>query len=252
MKANIMAHIVAGFPDYDKSMAAAEGLVEGGAAYLEVQFPFSDPSADGPLIQQACTQALENGFKTSEGFDLVSSLTKGRDIPVYIMSYASIVYAAGIEEFCLKSKKAGAAGLIIPDLPFDYDEDLYKRALKHGLDCVPVIAPSTSQQRIDEISELRPAYIYTALRSGITGKMTTLGHESLEYLDALKKTGAKIIAGFGIQTAEQVKALAPHVHAMAVGSAFVQTTRSVMDEDRKTIKERLKTKTESLLSDCRY
>lgn len=218
----LMAHLVAGYPDAAASLDIALALVGGGADYLEVQFPFSDPSADGPVIERACHAALAAGFTVDKGFGLIRELT-GRAVgtPVFIMTYASVVYARGVRRFVEDAAAAGAAGLIVPDLPPDGDEGLYAAGRAAGLAVAPVLAPGISDARLAMIAALGAEYVYTALRAGITGKETTLGAEGLAYLDRLKTLQCKVIAGFGIRRREQLQALAGHAHAAAVGSYFL-------------------------------
>ena len=224
----IMAHLVAHYPDSDRSLAVAEGLIEGGAAYLEVQFPFSDPTADGPVIQEACQYALDGGFSVDAGFDLVRAirsvaLASGRDVPVFIMSYASLLVARGVARFLEEGAHAGAAGFILPDIPLDYDEGVWQAAADIGTTIMPVSVTSAREARVALLIRSRPEYIYVALRRGITGARTVLDDDNLRFLARLRDTGAKIMAGFGITERSQVLALEPYVHACVVGSAFVRT-----------------------------
>lgn len=217
----LMAHMIAGYPDMDKSLAAARGLVAGGAEYLEVQFPFSDPSSDGPLIERASQAALDAGFKVDAGFELMRRLAGELGVPLFIMTYGSLVFARGAERFAADAAAAGVRGLIIPDLPVDGDEGLFAAGRAAGVAVVPVIAPEISDARLDMVGAMKPEYIYTALRLGITGDRTTLDEATIRYLDKVGRTGAKIVAGFGVRTREQMVALSGHAHAAAVGSYFL-------------------------------
>jgi tryptophan synthase alpha chain len=218
-KPAIMAHLVAGYPDAAGAMAAARALASGGARYLEIQFPFSDPSADGPVIQTACVASLERGFSLDSGFAFVKEAAK-LGLPIFIMSYASLVCARGVKRFCADAKASGAAGLIIPDLCWGEDEGLYAEGKRAGLDVVPVAAPGMSEARRKEIVGIGGEYVYAALRTGITGKKSEIGAENIAFVEALGSGGAKVLAGFGIRGRDQVTALAGHVHAAIVGSAF--------------------------------
>ncbi|MCF7916018.1 MAG: tryptophan synthase subunit alpha [Spirochaetaceae bacterium] len=219
---SIMAHCVALFPDAERSMAAARALDRGGADYLEVQFPFSDPIADGPAIQTACRTALENGFTVDKGFLWVEKLTAASSAQVYIMSYANLLFRRGIDRFCRDAAEAGAGGLIVPDLLPPADEGLYRACAEHGLDAVPVISPGISDQRLSAIRSLKPRLIYTTLRSGITGGYTEITDEQLRHLRRCKDTGAHVAAGFGIEGRDQVTALARHTQTLVAGSVFVK------------------------------
>lgn len=217
----LMAHMVAGYPDLEKSLAVAGALAAGGADYLEVQFPFSDPSADGPVIEKACHAALAAGFKVDAGFELLERIAGSGTVPVFVMTYASLVFARGVERFVRDAAAAGAAGLIVPDLPPDYDEGLYRACAAAGLSAVPVLSPAMPEARFDLIRKLEPKYVYTALRAGVTGSATALDAATLAYLDRVGKLGAKIIAGFGVRSRDQMLTLFGKAHAVAVGSHFL-------------------------------
>ncbi|MGB9685883.1 MAG: tryptophan synthase subunit alpha [Rectinema subterraneum] len=231
----LMAHLVAGYPDVSGCRAAARGLVEGGATYLEVQIPFSDPSADGPTIRDACSSALEKGSSVKESLALVADLhATYPEIPVFVMTYASLVFAPGIVTFVDAAAKAGAAGLIVPDLPFDADEGLAQACVAasekiSGAICsIPVAAPSMKPIRLAAMIALGRPYIYAALRAGITGAATEVNADTKMFLSAVNKGGSKIFGGFGIRSSAQARAVAPYVHAVVAGSVFVEAISAVV------------------------
>lgn len=218
----LMTHLVACFPDRERSLRVARAMVAGGASYLEVQFPFSDPSADGTLIQTACSAALSAGFTVDGGFDLVRELHASTEVPIFVMSYANLVYRRGVRAFVEQAREAGARGLIVPDLMPGADEGLFAAGAEAGIEIVPVVAPTISESRLSEVSSVKPRFLYAALRVGITGSYTEIGEENRRFLRRLEPIGAKVLAGFGISTRAQVEALAGEVHALVVGSAFVR------------------------------
>jgi len=225
----LMTHLVAYYPSRELSLAVARAMLAGGAAMLEVQFPFSDPSADGKLIQTACSEALAAGFRVDGGFALVQELCRESPVPVLIMSYANLVVRRGVAHFVDRAKQAGAAGLIIPDLMPGYDEGLFDAAAEAGIDVVPVVAPSVGEARLAEIAKRRPAWLYAALRVGITGRYTELGSENRRFLERLEPIGSRLIAGFGIRTREQVESLSGLADAVVVGSALVQVIQEAAE-----------------------
>jgi tryptophan synthase alpha chain len=243
----IMAHLVAFYPSEEHSLETARALVDGGASYLEVQFPFSEPTADGPAIQRACARALENGFSVAAGFRLLERIRRLSEIPLFVMSYANLVFRGGIESFVKRCRDAGARGLIVPDLPPDSDEGLYAAGRAAELDVVPVIVPSLSEKRMDLIGAVRPAYIYVALRRGITGAATVIDGDNLSFLSRLSQAGMKILAGFGISERTQVEALAPHVHAVVVGSTLIEAAGAGSDGGRRSPYEAVLSKMRSLV-----
>lgn len=224
----IMAHLVAGYPDREGALAVARGLTDGGCSYLEVQFPFSDPTADGPVIQEACHRALRAGFRLAEGFALIEEIRRLAAVPVFIMSYANPVVVKGVEGFLAEARRTGASGVIVPDLPVDADEGLFACGRQLGLEVVPVVSPNTSERRLELLRPLEIGYLYATLRRGITGAYTEIGDENLAFLARLRTLGVRILGGFGISSREQVRTLEPHVHAAVVGSALVEEIRRTL------------------------
>lgn len=221
MSRELMAHLVAGYPSAAESEKVAQALVDGGATMLEIQFPFSDPSADGPVIQTACYESLDAGFKLDAGFDLVKKFSK--IIPVFIMSYGNIPFAMGIEKFIDRALDAGAKGLIIPDLAPGHDEGLYDLAAEKGIDVIPVIVPNITDERLAEITARKLKYIYAAMRAGITGQKTDFDAASTAFLSRVEKmTDARVLAGFGIRERSQADFLQGKVFSPVVGSALVK------------------------------
>jgi tryptophan synthase alpha chain len=229
MTASLMTHMVAGYPDRERSREVARAFIDGGARYLEVQFPFSDPSLDGPVIQSACTRALDAGFRVKEGFELVREIRSLTDRPIFIMSYGNLVFVRGVDRFVKDARAAGAYGLIVPDLPFGHDEGLFDFGKSYGLEVAAVVSPSVSDARLRAICDATTGYIYASLRVGITGNVTSIDEESLSFLNRIGKYGKKIFAGFGVASHEQVSRIAPHVHAVVVGSALIRRIEEIGD-----------------------
>ena len=218
----VMAHLVAGYTSDEIAFAAARGLADGGVSYFEVQLPFSDPSADGPAIQTACARSLERGFRVSDGFAFAARLRSAfPDIPVFLMSYANLVWKPGIRDFVARAADSGVAGLIVPDLPFDSDEGLRSACEARSMVSVPVAAPSMTKERVALLTAGNFPYVYAALRAGITGASTTIDEETILFLRGLGAPRTPVLGGFGIRTGTQSRALAPHVHAVVAGSVFV-------------------------------
>ncbi len=222
-KIKLMSHLVAGYPTDELSFTAAKALVDGGADILEIQLPFSDPSADGPAIQGACTEVLKRVYRTADGLAFITKLHKEfPQVKIYLMSYGSLVYTPGVESFCKRAAEAGVSGMIIPDLPFDYDEGLTAACRKNGMENIPVAAPSMSPERLKKMAEAGFPYIYAALRTGITGSDTKIDQATLDFLKAVGAGGSKVYGGFGISNGEQAAVLADEVEAIVAGSVFVR------------------------------
>ena len=230
-KPAFMAHLVAAFPDWDTSLRVGEAMIDGGAGLLEVQFPFSDPTADGPWIQRACADALAAGFAVDDGFRLVDRLASRPDAPqVFVMVYANLAFRPGIEPFLARCRDAGARGVIVPDLPPDYDEGLYAAGHELGLEVVPVVPVTARAERLRTVVESsRTRSLYTALRKGVTGGYTHISEDSVRFLQEAKGLGVSVMAGFGISDRAQVEALAPLVDTVIVGSAFIRALLKAPD-----------------------
>lgn len=233
-KINLMAHLVACFPNERLSLEAARALVEGGADILEIQLPFSDPSADGPAIQDACTTVLKSGWRVSEGLDFIKKIrAEFPVVPIYLMSYGSLIYTPGVREFCQRAALAGVNGMIIPDLPFDFDEGLSAACEEFGMLNIPVASPSMSEERLSKMARAGFKYVYAALRTGITGTETSIGSDTLDFIKKVGSGGSRVYGGFGISSGKQSALLADHVEAVVAGSVFVRTIAANADDAEK-------------------
>ncbi len=222
-KIKLMSHLVAGYPTDELALTAARALVDGGADILEIQLPFSDPSADGPAIQGACTKVLERKYRTADGLAFIARLHKEfPDVKIYLMSYGSLIYTPGIENFCKKAAECGVKGMIIPDLPFDFDEGLTAACKANGMENIPVAAPSMSPERLEKMAKAGFPYIYAALRTGITGTETCVDQATLDFIKKVSAGGSRVYGGFGISSGEQSALLGDKVEAVVAGSVFVR------------------------------
>lgn len=233
-KIKLMSHLVAGYPTDEYALTAARALIAGGADILEIQLPFSDPSADGPAIQGACTEVLSRGYRTADGLKFIETIHKEfPEIPIYLMSYASLIYTPGVENFCKKAAAVGVKGMIIPDLPFDNDEGLTKACTQNNMINIPVAAPSMSKERLSKLANAGFPYIYAALRTGITGQDTSIDQKTLNFIKEVGAGGSKVYGGFGISNGQQSAALGNSVDAVIAGSVFVRTITNNKDDKDK-------------------
>lgn len=224
----LMGHIIAGYPNMESSLNAALGICYAGANYLEVQFPFSDPNADGAVIEEACDKSIAQGFKVSSGFALLSTLSSllkqsKCNTRLIVMTYANVMFHYGIEAFIKEAKKSGAWGIITPDLPIESDEELRKYGKKHHIAIISLIAPKSSTKRIAKVAKISDEIVYVVARAGTTGEKTQLNRDLFDYVNLVRKKCKKPIAlGFGINSYEQVKALEGKVDIIVAGSYFVR------------------------------
>ncbi len=233
-KIKLMSHLVAGYATDEISLEVARSLVKGGADILEIQLPFSDPSADGPAIQTACTEVLSRSYKTADGLAFIKKVHEEfPETTIYIMSYGSLIYTPGVDAFCKKASECGVKGMIIPDLPFDNDEGLTAACKANGMINIPVAAPSMAPERLEKLANAGFPYIYAALRTGITGTDTKIDDATLDFLNKVSAGGSKIYGGFGISNGVQSGALADSVEAVVAGSVFVRIiTENKGDKDK--------------------
>ncbi|HEX5744307.1 MAG TPA: tryptophan synthase subunit alpha [Candidatus Saccharimonadales bacterium] len=219
----LMCHVVAGYPDADACLGLMKGMQKAGAAAIEVQIPFSDPIADGETIMRANDVALEGGMTTAKSFELIKQAGLGCD--VYVMSYIQKVLHCGFEAFCEAVAKAGAKGLIIPDLPHESPEhkELLRLCRNYKLELVPVFSPGMPRERLKAALEDDPKCVYVTSRKGITGSEYAGGGELKRFVDDIRnQSDAEVMIGFGISTPQDVKDALELGDVAVVGSAFIK------------------------------
>jgi tryptophan synthase alpha chain len=220
-RAALMPYLMGGFPSLEESVAAGLAAADAGADLLELGIPFSDPLADGPVIHAAGTAALAAGATPHGVLGVCERLAER--IPVVLMVYANIVLTAGAETFALRAAAAGAAGLIVPDLPFDEADELRAACDAEGLALVPLVAPTTTPERIAAIGAEARGFVYTVSLKGTTGERDALPEGLAETVERVRASAEVPVAvGFGISTAEQASAVADVADGVIVGSRVVR------------------------------
>lgn len=223
-KCALIPFITAGDPDLETTAKAIEVLAENGADAIELGVPYSDPLADGPTIQAAATRALAKGVKLEDVLDLVRKTSSKIDIPIILFTYYNPIYYRGIEAFLQQIKDAGVKGLVVPDLPLEEAEILLKPATEMGIEVTLLVAPTSSQARIDAIAAKSQGFIYLVSVTGVTGVRTQMGTRVKDLLlEIAKVTDKPIGVGFGISSPEQAKQVKDWgADAVIVGSALVK------------------------------
>ena len=243
-----MGHVIAGYPNFNSSYEAAIGISKGGADFLEIQFPFSDPFADGPTIEKASAVSLNNGIKISDCFDLTEKIIKNCKSSVLIMTYGNIAFNYGIKKFVEKSMEIGVEGFIIPDIPPENDEGLCTLCSENNLALIFLAAPGNSKKRINYLSKIGNGFIYTVARTGITGKKTEINEDVKKWLSFVRENSELPTAvGFGIKSSKQIEALSPYCDIAIAGSYFVKEITNCFNNNL-NIQEELRKKTEELLN----
>lgn len=210
----------------DPSLEITEQLVyameEAGADLIELGIPFSDPTAEGPVIQEANVRALIGGVTTDKVFDMVAKIRQKTAIPMVFMTYANVVFSYGTEHFIKKAAEVGMDGLILPDVPFEEKEEFDTVCKQYGLDLISLIAP-TSHERITQIAKEANGFVYCVSSLGVTGTRTQITTDiggMVKLVKAAKDIPCAV--GFGISTQEQAKKMAAQSDGAIVGSAIVK------------------------------
>ncbi len=217
----IMTHAVAGYPDLETSeLIIAEMAKE--VDFIELQIPFSDPMADGPIIMAANQKALSSGIKVQDSFSLISKMQSKVEIPLLVMCYYNTIFNLGEKSFCELAKKSGVAGVIVPDLPLEEATNFLKLCQQNKLTNITIVAPNTPDQRLKLLGEKSAGFIYSVARLGVTGNKTTLDQKLEKYLKRVKKNiKLPLAVGFGIQKKEQIEKLRGKVELVIIGSALI-------------------------------
>jgi len=222
----LMAHLVADYPNRDTFIACARALQDGGADILELQIPFSDPTADGPIITAANEQAVANGFRVQHTFEIIDELKNIGFQRIVLMTYSNIVYRYGVSKFLKDLKKAGIYDFIVPDFPLEDEECFYSTASQLKLNAIPVAVPNMNEQRLRLLQPF--PVIYVSLRVGTTGGKTAIDQPARDFLAGLGNK--ELFAGFGIQTRTQIKSLRGLADYAVVGSYFTRIIAAAADE----------------------
>ena len=219
--AALMPYLMGGFPDIETSRAAGIAAADAGADVLELGIPFSDPLADGPVIHAAATEALRSGVRLDDVLGVCESIA-GR-LPVVFMVYANPILARGAEAFARTAADAGAAGIIVPDLPHDEAGELRAACDAAGIDLVPLVAPTSTDRRIAEIGADARGFVYTVSTTGTTGERAELPPEIGRTVERVRAaTEVPVAVGFGISTPAQAAAVGQIADGVIVGSRVVR------------------------------
>lgn len=214
--------ITCGDPDLETTAAVVRAAVQSGADLIELGIPFSDPTAEGPVIQGANLRALQGGVTTDKIFDLVRELRRDVEIPMVFMTYANVVFSYGAERFISTCQQIGIDGLILPDLPFEEKEEFLPICRKYGIDLISLIAP-TSENRIAMIAKEAEGFLYIVSSLGVTGTRSEITTDLASIVEVVRQnTDVPCAIGFGISKPEQAKQMADIADGAIVGSAIIK------------------------------
>lgn len=231
-----MPFITAGDPSLKDTEQLVAAMCRGGADIIELGVPFSDPLADGPVIQRAAGRALKNGVSLRDVFDLVSRLRENNtlaDRPVVLLLYYNIVYAYGEEKFIRDAVSAGVDGAVIPDLPLEAGGDLRRIGQAAGFSLIAMITPATGADRIGLIAQQASGFIYYTAVTGVTGKRDKIRGQLAGEIKRVKDlTELPVLLGFGIANKQQAEQAAGYADGVIIGSALVELVERYHDEER--------------------
>ncbi len=217
-----ISFLTGGDPDLETSEKLIYAMEKAGADLIEIGVPFSDPIAEGPVIQEANERALAAGCTTDKLFDMVARVRKNTEIPLVYLTYINPIYTYGKEKFMKRCKECGVDGLIIPDLPYEEKEEIVDICKEYGVDIISLIAP-TSHERIAMIAKEAQGFVYCVSSLGVTGVRTEIKTDVSEMIQLVKQsTSVPCAVGFGIATPEQAESMAKAADGAIVGSAIVK------------------------------
>jgi tryptophan synthase alpha chain len=229
-------YCTAGYPQLTSTLDVMKALQEGGADLIELGMPYSDPLADGPVIQASSAVALANGMTISGLFEQLKDFRKEIELPVVLMGYLNPVLQYGFERFCAEAAQVGIDGLIIPDIPvYEFETEYKVLTEKYGLDFIFLITPETPEQRVRKIDSLSSGFLYAVSSSSITGSDKDFGavEAYLQRLEGMELTNP-ILVGFGIRDKETFDAASKYTAGAIIGSAYIKALQKSNDINKET------------------
>jgi tryptophan synthase alpha chain len=228
----LIMYLTVGYPERESALELVPAIVEAGADMIELGIPFSDPLADGATVQRATQRALLNGVRTSHCLETVRTLrAAGVNAPILFMGYYNPILQYGLDRFCADSTAAGVDGLIVPDLPPEEAHELHVRSRNNGLDLIFMLAPTSTQERIEEVAELASGFIYCVSLTGITGARTEIPPELPRFLQRVRAvTDTPLAVGFGISEPRHAQQVAQLADGVIVGSALLNIVEASAEQ----------------------
>ena len=224
----LMTHIVLGYPSFEQSYHVIETMVEAGVDIMELQVPFSEPTADGPVIVRANQTAIDAGAKVEECMELAGKVTKSFDIPFLIMTYYNIPFKYGLDRFTSAMAENGLKGAIVADIPPEEGKEYFDAMGKNDLDPILIFSPTTSDDRMRYLSSFGNGFIYCVARKGVTGKDTDFSSELADYLKRCRRaTTLPLALGFGIKEKADVDYLKGKADIAVIGTQSIK----IMEKD---------------------
>lgn len=219
----IMTHVVCGYPSFEANWQALEIMQKFGVDLVELQFPFSEPSADGPLFVKANQQAIKNGVHVKDCFEFMRKVTAAFDFKVVMMGYYNTVFKTGHRKFLEQLKSAGADGFILPDLPIDEAGELHTIAQELNLSPIVLMTPTNDDARLRQLAEAADGFIYVVARRGVTGNSTEMDQEVVNLIQRCKSTtNLPLAVGFGVNSSKDIQFIGKHAEIAVIGTAALK------------------------------
>ncbi len=232
----LVAYLTGGDPDPKSFSADSIALIEGGADIVEVGIPFSDPIADGPVIQASSMRALSHGATPAGILDVIRELSSQFPVPFVVLSYYNPILAMGLDRFLKKARESGVDGIVVPDLPVEESDEFRNLSLKHNIDNIYLAAPNTSRTRLRTVLDKSKGFLYLVSLYGVTGPRDSLSPQALDTITMVKSLARgkiPVAAGFGISQPEHVSAVIQSgAEGAIVGSALVRIVGNHLDDPR--------------------
>lgn len=223
----LIGYLPVGYPSVDESIAAAIELGKNGADIIELGIPYSDPVMDGPVIQKATEEAIENGFRLTDTFRATREITAACDAVVTVMTYWNPILRFGVDEFAREFSEAGGSGLITPDLVPNEASEWFEVSEKYGIDRIFLAAISSSTERLHMISEASSGFVYAVSVMGVTGARSSVNNAAHSLVENLRSAGApNVCVGLGVSKREHVEEIGAYADGVIVGTALVKALQS--------------------------
>ena len=227
----VMTHVVCGYPSFDDNWAELEIMQEFDVDMVELQFPFSEPSADGPMFVKANQDAIDSGVTVDDCFAFMEKVCKHFSFKVIMMGYYNTVFKTGHRTFLERLKTAGAAGFILPDLPIDEAGELHGIAKELDLSPVVLMTPTNRDERLQALANAADGFIYAVARKGVTGADTSMNTEVTDFIDRCKNvTKLPLAIGFGVSDSSDIEFIAKHADIAVIGTAALRAWEHSREE----------------------
>ncbi|MBX2847882.1 MAG: tryptophan synthase subunit alpha [Acidiferrobacterales bacterium] len=239
-KTLIMTHVVCGYPSFDDNWQELEIMQAAGVDLVELQFPFSEPSADGPLFVKANQTAIDNGVHVDDCFAFMQKVTGHFSFKVVMMGYYNTVFKVGHRAFLTRLKEAGGDGFILPDLPVEEATELHDIAKELDLSPIILMTPTSSEQRLKELAAAADGFIYAVARKGVTGSNTDMNQEVADFIDRCRQhTDLPLAIGFGVSSKDDIDFIGQHADIAVIGTAALKAWEESKQDGLSTFFEQL-------------